>query len=49
MLKSVTTVEASLYCRLNRLSEHLDQAGILPDCQYGFVKERGTIDMQLYS
>ena len=49
MLKSVTTVETSLYCRLrrillNHLNEHLDQAGLLPENQWGFRKVRDTID-----
>ena len=56
MLKSVTTIEASLYvfvyCRedtgqilLNRLHEHLDQAEILPESPCGFKKDKRTIDM----
>ena len=51
MLKSVTAIEASLYCivyfredtgqiLLTRLYEHLDQAEILPDSQCGFRKDR---------
>ena len=30
---------------LNRLNEHLEQAGFLPESQCGFRKDRGTIDM----
>ena len=30
---------------LNRLNEHLKQAGLLPESQSGFRKDRGTIDM----
>ena len=30
---------------LNRLNAHLDQAGIIPESQCGFRKDRGTIDM----
>ena len=30
---------------LNRLNEHLEQAGLLPESQCGFRKERGAIDM----
>ena len=30
---------------LNRLNKHLDQAGLLPESQCGFRKDRGTIDM----
>ena len=30
---------------LNRLNKHLEQAGLLPESQYGFRKDRGTIDM----
>ena len=30
---------------LNRLNEHLEQSGILPESQCGFRKDRGTIDM----
>ena len=30
---------------LNRLNKHLDQAGLLPESQYGFRKDRGIIDM----
>ena len=30
---------------LNRLNAHLDQAGLLPESQCGFRKDRGTIDM----
>ena len=30
---------------LNRLNAHLDQAGLIPESQYGFRKDRGTIDM----
>ena len=30
---------------LNRLNAHLDQAGLIPESQCGFWKDRGTIDM----
>ena len=30
---------------LNRLNTHLDQAGLTPESQCGFRKDRGTIDM----
>ena len=30
---------------LNRLNVHLDQAGLIPESQCGFRKDRGTIDM----
>ena len=30
---------------LNRLTEHLEQSGLLPESQCGFRKDRGTIDM----
>ena len=30
---------------LNRLNEHLEQAGLLPESQCGIRKDRGTIDM----
>ena len=30
---------------LNRLNEHLEQSGLLPENQCGFRKDRGTIDM----
>ena len=30
---------------LNRLNEHLEQSGLLPENQCGFRKNRGTIDM----
>ena len=48
-------IVASLYCQLlgkslqefylNRLNEHLEQSGLLPESQCGFGKDRGTIDM----
>ena len=58
MLKSVTSIEASLYCivyyredtdqiLLTSLHEHLDQAEILPESQCGFRKDRRPIDMIL--
>ena len=31
--------------QLNRLNEHLEQSGALPESQCGFRKNRGTIDM----
>ena len=30
---------------LNRLNAHLDKAGLIPESQCGFRKDRGTIDM----
>ena len=30
---------------LNRLNAHLDQAGLIPESECGFRKDRGTIDM----
>ena len=30
---------------LNRLNAHLNQAGLIPESQCGFRKDRGTIDM----
>ena len=30
---------------LNRLNEHLEQSGLVPESQCGFRKDRGTIDM----
>ena len=30
---------------LNRLNEHLEQSGLLPESQCGFRKDRGTIDV----
>ena len=30
---------------LNRLNEHLEQSGLLPESQCGFRKDKGTIDM----
>ena len=30
---------------LNRLNEHLEQSGLLPESHCGFRKDRGTIDM----
>ena len=30
---------------LNRLNEHLEQSGLLPESQCGFRKDRGTIDI----
>ena len=30
---------------LNRLNAHPDQAGLIPESQCGFRKDRGTIDM----
>ena len=32
---------------LNRLNEHLEQSGLLPESQCGFRKDRGTIDRSL--
>ena len=59
MLKSVTTIGASLYTvvpvaemilaklLLNRLNEHFDQAGLLPESQCDVGKDRETIDIIL--
>ena len=50
----MTTTEASLSSiagkilakfLLNRMNVHLDQAGLIPESQCGFMKYRGTIDM----
>ena len=30
---------------LNRLNAHLEQAGLIPESQCGFRKDRGTIDI----
>ena len=30
---------------LNRLNEHIEQSGLLPESQCGFRKDRGTLDM----
>ena len=30
---------------LNRLNAHLDKASLIPESQFGFRKDRGTIDM----
>ena len=30
---------------MNRLNAHFDQAGLIPESQCGFRKDRGTIDM----
>ena len=30
---------------MNRLNAHLDKAGLIPESQCGFRKDRGTIDM----
>ena len=30
---------------MNRLNEYLERSGLLPESQYGFRKNRGTIDM----
>ena len=30
---------------LNRLNAHLDKAGLIPESQCGFKKDRGTLDM----
>ena len=50
MLKSVTTIGTSAgkilaKILLNRLNEHLDQDGLLPESQGGFRKDRGIIEM----
>ena len=51
ILKSVTITGASLYCQLfgrvllNRVNEHLEQSGLLPESQCGFRKDRGTTDI----
>ena len=50
ILKSVITTEVSAgkilaKILLNRLNAHLDQAGLIPESQCGFRKDRGTINM----
>ena len=54
ILKSVTIIGISLLSiagkilarvLLNRLNEHLERSGLLPESQCGFRKNRGTIDM----
>ena len=55
ILKSVTIIETSLYCQLlggsllgallNRLNEHLERSGLLPESQCGFKKNKGWTDM----
>ena len=54
-LKSVRIIRASFLMSsagkilarilLNRLNEHLEQSGLLPESQCGFRKDRRTIDM----
>ena len=55
ILSCVIIIVASLFCQLlgrslarlllNRLNEHLEQSGLLPESQCEFRKDRGTIDM----
>ena len=44
---SLLSIAAKILARvlLNRLNEHLEQLGPLPESQCGFRKDRGTIDM----
>ena len=44
---SLLSVAGKIFARvlLNRLIEHLEQSGLLPESQCGFRKNRGTIDM----
>ena len=44
---SLLSVAGEILARvlLNRLNEHLEQPGPLPESQCGFRKDRGTIDM----
>ena len=37
--------EKSLQVLLNQLNVRLDQNGLIPESQYGFRKERGTLEM----
>ena len=45
--RSLLSVAGKVLARvlLNRLNEHLEQAGLLPENQCGFREDRGTIDM----
>ena len=44
---SLLSVAGNILARvpLNRLNEHLERSGLLPESQRGFRKNRGTIDM----
>ena len=44
---SLLSIAGTILARvlLNRLNEHLEQPGLLPESQCGFRKDRGTIDM----
>ena len=44
---SLLSVAGKILARvlLNRLNEHLEQSGLLPESQCGFRKDRGTVDM----
>ena len=44
---SLLSVAGKIFARVlpNRLNERLEQSGLLPESQYGFSKDRGTIDM----
>ena len=44
---SLLSVAGKILARvlLNRLNEHHEQSGLLPESQCGFKKDRGTIDM----
>ena len=44
---SLLSVAGKVLARVlfNRLNEHLEQTGLLPESQCGFRKDRGTIDM----
>ena len=44
---SLLTIAEKILAKIlfNRLNAHLDQAGLIPESQCGFRKDRGTIDM----
>ena len=44
---SLLSIAAKILAKIimNRLNVHLDQAGLIPESQCGFRKDRGTIDM----
>ena len=44
---SLLSIDGMVLARVlfNRLNEHLEQSGLLPEGQCGFRKDRGTIDM----
>ena len=47
IVASLSSIAGKVRARvlLNRLNEHLEQSGLLPESQCGFRKDRGTIDM----